>query len=360
VKTQKSNCLITAFAGSTATSDAVQSSTSIRNYHFYLARLQESSHWKGRKVKVIITGVAGFIGSHTAKFFLESGIRVVGIDSFSTLLYSEALKRQNIIDLYKFPNFELVELDLEKKSAYQYLTGVNAIINFAALPGQALSWESFEQYQNSNLLIVNNLLRDLNYFPEIYFLQISTSSVHGNLKKNLLDAGRSRPISPYGVTKLAAENLIDVYQSQRNLSAGILRLYSVYGPNQRPDMAYAKFCRALLSDQEILIYGDGNQLRSITFVSDVARAVFLAIQSRISGLVADVCGDETISLIQALAAFEKHIGVSGNIKLAPARIGDQSISVGDPSRLVELLNFKTEIKFDEGIKLQALSFMESR
>ena len=291
--------------------------------------------------------------------FLESGVKVVGIDSFSSLLYPAALKHKNISDLYSYPNFEVVELDLERESARKYLEGTSAVINFAALPGQALSWASFERYQNANLLIVNNLLRDVCSFPEIYFLQISTSSVHGNLRKDLGDHNNYQPISPYGVTKLAAENLVNVYQSQKRIAAGILRLYSVYGPNQRPDMAYAKFCRALLNGHEISIYGDGNQLRSITFVSDVARAVFLATHSRISGLVADVCGDENISLIQALNAFERELGVSANIKLDPARIGDQSISVGDPSKLLELLNFKSKVKIEEGIRLQAQSFLDS-
>lgn len=291
--------------------------------------------------------------------FLESGVKVVGIDSFSSLLYPSALKQQNISDLYAYPNFEMVELDLERQSARKYLEGASAVINFAALPGQVLSWESFERYQNANLLIVNNLLRDVCTFHQIYFLQISTSSVHGNLRKDLARHDNHQPISPYGVTKLAAENLINVYQSQKSISAGILRLYSVYGPNQRPDMAYAKFCRALLSGHEISIYGDGSQLRSITYVSDVARSVFLATHSQISGLVADVCGDENISLIQALNAFERELGVSAKIKLVPARIGDQSTSVGDPSKLQELLNFKTKVKIEEGIRLQAQSFLNS-
>jgi UDP-glucose 4-epimerase len=304
-------------------------------------------------LKVVITGVAGFIGSHTAELFLDSGVTVIGIDSFSSLLYPETTKRENVKELLKNPNFQLVELDLRREGISQYLTGVNAIINFAALPGQALSWESFAEYQNANLLIVSNLLRELQLFPQIYFLQISTSSIFGNLDKKNSSIHTYQPISPYGVTKLAAENLVNVYVNQKGISAGILRLYSVYGPKQRPDMAYAKFCLALTKDLEISIYGDGSQLRSITFVSDVSRAIFLAIEARISGLIADVCGEETITLIEALNQFENCFGVSARIKTLPGRVGDQSISVGNPLTLEKLLGFKPSTSIKQGIFLQA-------
>jgi UDP-glucose 4-epimerase len=303
-------------------------------------------------LKVVITGVAGFIGSHTAELFLDSGVTVIGIDSFSSLLYPETTKRENVKKLLKNPNFQLVELDLRREGISQYLTGVNAIVNFAALPGQALSWDFFAEYQNANLLIVSNLLRELEFFPKIYFLQISTSSIFGNLDKQNSNTDTHQPISPYGVTKLAAENLVNVYVSQKGISAGMLRLYSVYGPRQRPDMAYAKFCFALTRELEISIYGDGSQLRSITFVSDVSRAIFLAIEARISGLMADVCGEESITLIEALHQFENCFGVSARIKTLPGRVGDQSVSVGNPVTLEKLLGFKPLTSIKEGIFLQ--------
>ena len=310
-------------------------------------------------MKVVITGVAGFIGSNTAELFLNCGVTVIGIDSFSNLLYPEKTKRQNIKGLLDHPNFQLVELDLRHEGISQYLGGVSAIVNFAALPGQALSWESFAEYQNANLLIVSNLLEELQFFPAIYFLQISTSSIFGSLDKKRSKFDTHQPISPYGVTKLAAENLVNVYVSQKGISAGILRLYSVYGPKQRPDMAYAKFCLALTRGNEIPIYGDGSQLRSITFVSDVSRAIFLAIEARISGLVADVCGDETITLIEALHEFEICFGVPAKIKALPGRIGDQLVSVGNPLTLEKLLGFKSAISIKQGIHLQAQNFLNS-
>ncbi len=310
-------------------------------------------------MKVVITGVAGFIGSNTAELFLNAGVTVIGIDSFSSLLYPESTKRQNIKELLGHPNFQLVELDLRHDGISEYLTGVDAIVNFAALPGQALSWEFFSEYQNANLLIVSNLLRDLQHFPKVYFLQISTSSIFGSLDKRISNNHIAQPISPYGVTKLAAENLINVYMNQKGTSAGILRLYSVYGPKQRPDMAYAKFCLALTKGHEISIYGDGSQLRSVTFVSDVSRAIFLAIESRKSGLAADVCGGEIITLNEALHEFELCLGVSAKVKNVTSRNGDQSVSVGNPLTLEKLFGFKPVISVKEGVSLQVRDFLSS-
>lgn len=281
---------------------------------------------------------------------MESGHEVIGVDSFSNFLYAADIKRERIKNLNQWSNFRFIELDLIVVSLDFYLKNVDCVINFAALPGQAKSWESFKNYQDSNLLIVSNILNSLKNRPEVYFIQISSSSVFGNSRPGNREFN---PLSPYGVTRLAAEHLVRVYQETSGNNSAILRLFPVFAPDQRSDMAYAKFCKALVENKEITIFGDGSQVRSNTFVDDAAQAIYLAAEARISNLIADVSSGENISLLSALSILEKEFDTRARILFVLTQVGDQDFSMGDVKFLESNLKFQVATTIPAGLKLQA-------
>ena len=303
---------------------------------------------------VVITGVAGFIGFHTANYFLDYGFKVIGIDSLSSLLYSSEVKREKINKLSRRENFSFHKIDLAYQDIDELLSDVGIVINLAGLPGQELSWSKFEDYQRANTLLVYKLLQAINRNQGIYYLQISSSSVQGN--SSGINTGFT--LSPYGVSKLGAENLVRAYRTELGLNCGILRLFSVFGPGQRPDMAYAKFCNLISQGKSVPVYGDGHQSRSNTFVSDVARAIFLCALEQIPDLEADVTSSEKITLLESIRIISDELGRSASIEFHDRKFGDQYVSRGNPETLYELLGFRVETSIENGLRLQARHFLD--
>jgi len=303
---------------------------------------------------VIVTGVAGFIGYHTATHFLDLGINVIGIDSISELVYPAGPKLRNIAELSKRDHFEFHKLDLSIENIDHLISRVDTIINLAGAPGQAISWLEFEKYQRSNILVVDKLLKLAKKYPNIYLLQISSSSVMGNTTG--IQAGK--PLSPYGVSKLAAEELIRAYQIEFGVKCGILRLFSVFGPGQRPDMAYSIFCNSIWEGKPISIHGDGSQSRSNTYISDVTRAIYLGATKKLANLEADVTSAESITLLEAIKIIADEIGKSPVLEFGERKPGDQFFSQGNPKTLRTLLNFETEIPIETGLRLQVKDFLK--
>ncbi len=303
---------------------------------------------------VLITGVAGFIGFHTANYFLDSGYKVIGIDSLSNLLYSSEVKNDKVNRLSRRKKFSFYKIDLSYHEIDELLSDVDVVINLAGLPGQELSWSEFEEYQKANTLLVYKLLQALKRNPDIYYLQISSSSVQGNSS----GANTGLTLSPYGVSKMGAENLVRAYRTELGLSCGILRLFSVFGPNQRPDMAYAKFCNLISAGKSIPVYGDGHQSRSNTFVSDVARAIFLCALERIPDLEADVTANETITLLESIRIISDELGQNPSIEFHDRKFGDQHFSSGNPETLRALLGFQVETSIEDGLRRQVRQFLD--
>ena len=224
---------------------------------------------------IIITGSLGFIGFKTTKKFLEDGVQVLGIDSLNPMLYPNSFKEKRLKDLQSHSNYRHSFHDLRNDLEGELFKGVDQVIHFAALAGLSKSWEDFKSYQDCNALGTFHLLQGMtNFSPNAHLIHISTSSVYG---ANAIGSEDSEvnPISPYGITKLASENIVKMHQEIFKINATILRLFSVYGPDQRPDMGFSKIINQIWEEKTIKIFGDGGQSRSNTYIDDVVEAVHI-------------------------------------------------------------------------------------
>jgi len=212
-------------------------------------------------VRVLVTGAAGFIGSHLTERLLDRGDTVLGIDCLLEDSYSAEVKASVWAELRGREGFEAVQGDLRSIELRDLVTGVDVVVNEAGMTGLMRSWEDFRIYQECNVVALERLLCAASAARVGRFVQISTSSVYG---ENAVgdEQTATNPVSPYGATKLAAENLVHGYAAKFGLPGIVLRYFSVYGPRQRPDMGYHKFCEALLDGSPLVVYGDGGQTRS--------------------------------------------------------------------------------------------------
>jgi nucleoside-diphosphate-sugar epimerase len=302
-------------------------------------------------MKIAVTGSAGFIGSRVAERLCRDGNQVVGIDVFSDLLYPSSQKHLRIDKLNKLENFCFHECDIASPQIIDHLEGVEVIINEAGLPGQSKSWSNFEAYAHSNLVGINNLIEVASTLKIKKFIQASTSSVYGRIAVGSETAVLS-PYSPYGVTKLAAEQLLLAYFHNTNFPVTVLRYFSVYGPGQRPDMAVSKFLTALVDGQPVYIHGDGTQLRDITFVDDVVNATISAIDNGRNGQVYNISGGHQISLLELLEECQKIVGKRAVTTRVDRPQGDQDETHADSTKAHLELGFDPLTSLNEGLKLQ--------
>ncbi len=303
-------------------------------------------------MKILITGAAGFIGSHLSEYLSRAGHTVTAIDSLSDFLYSAEDKIKNTQHFSELGiNFSKVNIAFDVLE--EYTEGVDVIVTEAAIPGLVKSWNNLDTYLESNVLGLGRLLDAARKAKVKRFIQISTSSVYGrNAECN--EEGMTNPYSPYGVSKLAAENLARAYQENFGLPITILRYFSVYGPRQRPDMAYQKFIKAIIRGDSFTVYGDGRQARSNTYVDDIVKGTALAtnLDLRIEGRTINLAGHEKVELLDAITAIEKIIGKKAIYKFEPARAGDQFVTKGDYRLAERVLGYRPEVKFENGISRQ--------
>jgi len=301
-------------------------------------------------MKVVVTGAAGFIGSHLCEALLGAGHEVVGIDCF-TDYYARADKEANLTVARGMPGFTFVEADLRSDDLEPLLDGADAVINEAATPGLVLSWDDFERYQSTNLSAVKRLI-DASIATGVgHFIQASTSSVYGAEATGTEDS-HCLPVSPYGVTKLAAEHLLRAHAATFDLPLTILRYFSIYGPRQRPDMAYRIFCERLLRGEPITVFGDGRQSRSNTYVSDCVSGTVAALYGPADGSVFNIGGGREIQLIEAIGIIAQHLEVQPQIIYAGARRGDQRRTVADSGRARAILDWEPKVDPASGLAEQ--------
>lgn len=303
----------------------------------------------------IVTGAAGFIGSALAHRLIDMGHSVLGIDCFLENLYSNDYKMQNLSVLMQSELFEFRELDLRDLSLYIDLDSIDVVFHLAAMAGLKTTWSDFKIYQDCNILATNNLLQLMKKNGSAKFIFSSTSSVYGKIATGN-ENSRLNPCSPYGVTKLAAEALIESY----NRESTILRFFSVYGPSQRPDMAYSKIISQIYNEKTVQIFGDGNQIRSNTFIADIVEALVLAGLNNTPSRIYNVAGSENISLNHAVAKITELLGKKAFIQHSGAREGDQSMTSGDSSLIAKEIGWNPQINFDLGIKLQVEQFLNAQ
>ena len=304
-------------------------------------------------MKCLVTGVAGFIGSHLAERLLSDGHTVVGVDRFSDY-YDPALKRSNTEELLENSGFELAVRDLAIDQISDLLDGVNVVFHLAAQAGVRASWgESFDRYVDDNIRATQRLLEAVKDRRIDKFLYASTSSVYGNAKKiPTPEDVRPCPVSPYGVTKLAAEHLCNLYQRNYGIPIVAVRYFTVYGPRQRPDMAFRRFIDALLGGWEIDVYGDGGQTRDFTYVSDAVDATLLAAFSPEATGVFNVGGGSQIALRDTISVLEELIGKEAILNFTDPVAGDSRDTSADTSRAAAELKYRPSVDLASGLANQ--------
>ncbi|MHB1421830.1 MAG: NAD-dependent epimerase/dehydratase family protein [Gemmataceae bacterium] len=301
-------------------------------------------------MKCLVTGAAGFIGSHLCDHLLRSNHTVVGIDAFIPY-YPRAAKEANLAPFRSHPGFSFHPLDLRGDPLGEALSDIEAIFHLAAMPGLAFSWTDFEFYQRCNIFGTQRLLEAAREQPKLRrFVYASTSSVYGRYGSGD-ETLPLRPISPYGVTKLAAENLCRAYADECGLPLVVLRYFSVYGPGQRPDMGYHRFIQALLAGQPVVVNGDGLQSRGNTYVSDCVAATVAALEAPL-GEIYNVGGGETANVWEILGKLEGIVGRRAVVRREPARRGDQRVTAADTTKIWRHLGWRPSVGLDEGLTRQ--------
>jgi UDP-glucose 4-epimerase len=291
-------------------------------------------------LKALVTGAAGFIGSHLAEELVRQGWTVVGLDSY-TDYYARALV-----------SGDLLSADLEL-----LLQSVEVVFHQAGQPGVRRSWgRSFDAYTNNNILATQRLLEaSLSLGSLQRFVFASSSSVYGD-SPDLPYSERTlpQPVSPYGVTKLAAEHLCRLY-SHLGVPAVSLRYFTVYGPRQRPDMAFTRFIQSLLEGTEIVVYGDGEQTRDFTYVSDIVAANMAAATvplEEVAGRTFNLGGGSRVKLRDVIAQLESLTGCSARLRFDPNQRGDARHTHADSTAARETLGFIPQVQLQAGLEEQ--------
>lgn len=304
-----------------------------------------------KKETILITGVAGFIGSHLAKKFLELNYCVKGIDNLNNY-YSPEIKKNNLKPLLKNQNFCFIKKDLIKADLDFLLKNVDYIFHIAAYSGVRKSWgNSFKLYLQNNVLVTQMLLEKIKENKNIKkFVFASSSSIYGNT--NVFPTNENaflNPISPYGISKLAAEKLCNAYYENYDIPLIAFRYFTVYGPGQRPDMAFHRFIKAILNNEEIIIFGNGKQTRDFTFIDNIVNANIKAIKTKIKGKVFNIGSGEKINVNDVIKKLEKIIQKKAKIKYIEKQKGDVENTFADITSAKKLLNYAPINNLDEGL-----------
>jgi nucleoside-diphosphate-sugar epimerase len=309
--------------------------------------------------RVVVTGAAGFIGTHLVRALLEHGYDVVGIDAF-TPYYAPEAKRANLAGLLDRRDFRLVQADLSTMRAERLerlVAGAAAVVHEAGQPGVHLSWgRAFPTYLRHNVLATQRLLEACTRAGVSRLVAASSSSVYGDAPTYpTTEAAATNPVSPYGVTKLAAEQLCLAYARQPDaaLSVVMLRYFTVYGPGQRPDMAFHRFIEAALAGRPITVYGDGEQRRDVTYVGDAVSATIKAITAPAADAVVNVGGGHPVTVNRILELIDQITGRRLDVTYAPARAGDARHTGADGTRAEALLDWRPEVDLATGLAGQA-------
>ncbi len=309
--------------------------------------------------KALVTGCAGFIGSTLTDRLLADGFEVIGIDRFSDY-YARELKEQNLAAAMQHPRFTLIEEDIVEMDAFPV---VDYVFHLAAQAGVRASWgRSFDIYTRDNIQATQRLLdfyaTDATASPRLKrFVYSSSSSVYGDIELPMREDRMVQPVSPYGVSKLAAEHLCYLYRKNFCVPTVSLRYFTVYGPRQRPDMGINKFVRAIQKGDPITIYGDGTQTRDFTYIDDAVEAnVAAALAAPLSGKPAylgetfNIGGGNRISVRDLIAAIEGATGKTARIEYADEQKGDVQDTWAAAAKAEQGLGWSAKVRIHEGLR----------
>ena len=300
----------------------------------------------------IVTGAAGFIGSHLVEALLNQGKHVIGIDQFNDY-YDPALKRKNVSHFENHPAFKLIEGDIQFLDWIALLVDVEVVYHQAAQAGVRASWgKGFRSYTERNISATQVLLEAAKEAKQLKRLVFaSTSSVYGDAETLPTDESICpQPVSPYGITKLAAERLCWLYYKNFGVPVTALRYFTVYGPRQRPDMAFHKFFKSVLLEQAIPIYGDGQQTRDFTFISDaIAANLAAATVPEAVGEVFNIGGGSRVVLAEVIDTMEKVVGRPISRKHIETAMGDARHTAADVSKAQRILGYQPQVSLVDGL-----------
>lgn len=301
-------------------------------------------------MKALVTGTAGFIGSHLAESLLASGADVVGIDCF-TDYYAREIKTGNLSGPLAHPRYRFVEAALQTVDLEALLDGVTHVFHLAAQAGVRKSWgRDFLTYTTHNVDATQRLLEAVRDRSLTRFVYASSSSVYGDAASiPMREDAMVQPVSPYGVTKLAAEHLCHLYAVAYGVPTVALRYFTVYGPRQRPDMGFHRFIRAALTDQPIALYGDGEQTRDFTYVADAVAATRAAGDQGRPGAVYNIGGGSRVSINAVLDRIGHLTQRALDIRREPAQKGDMRDTFADTTRARDDLGFAPSFALDAGL-----------
>jgi UDP-glucose 4-epimerase len=304
-------------------------------------------------MKALVTGAAGFIGSHLSERLIEAGASVTGIDCF-TDYYPRPLKERNLSGLRKAPGFTLVERALADVDLDSVLQGVTHVFHLAAQAGVRKSWgRDFRVYTVNNVDATQVLLEACVGKPIERFVYASSSSVYGDeVALPMREDARPQPISPYGVTKLAAEQLCYLYHVNHSVPTVALRYFTVYGPRQRPDMGFSRFFQSVMRDESISMFGDGRQTRDFTFVADAVSATVNAATRGKPGGVYNIGGGSRVELLDVFELIRLVTGRPLKIERLDAQRGDMRDTYADTTRARTDLGFAPTVTLEQGLRAQ--------
>ena len=304
-------------------------------------------------MKALVTGAAGFIGSHLTTALLDRGAEVVGIDCFSDY-YPRAIKEANLRDAVGRRGFRLVEARIQDADLPSLLAGVSHVFHLAAQAGVRKSWGSdFRVYTENNVDATQQLLEACVGKDLKRFVYASSSSLYGDRGElPMREDALPQPVSPYGVTKLAAEQLCYLYFANHAVPTTSVRYFTVYGPRQRPDMAFNRFIKSALAGSAITLYGDGRQTRDFTYVDDAVAATIAAGDAGVPGRAYNIGGGSRVTVNHVIEVIGHIMGKAVDVRREPAQKGDMRDTYADTSLARADLGFEPRVPLAEGIEAE--------
>lgn len=301
-------------------------------------------------MRILVTGAAGFIGSHLCEKLLTNNHQVVGVDSFIGPT-PQHLKQENIRNLVSNPKFTFHNVDLLTADLDGLLKDIDTIYHLAGIPGVRASWgKDFDPYVTNNIHVTQRLLEAAKNHPIHKFIFASTSSVYGEMSGKIKEDASLFPLSPYGITKLTGEHLCNVYRNVHGVPIVKLRFFTVYGPRQRPDMAFHRFIKQILKGDPLTAFGDGTQSRDFTYIDDCIDGIeALLDKDHVIGETFNIGGKERATVNEVISTIERLSGEKAKIIYLPKINGEPKHTWADIANATSILDYHPKISLEQGL-----------